>query len=303
MQPITTILLFLISASALAEIPHSFEAGKPARAAQVNENFNSLDQRIEKIESIATPFVPTTEYIVSYNPINSNTGDLVTLGSYSVDKYEGGTTYYRDGEAVQPVEDIPRLYAQYVILQDGIYSANIKYGDVALDGTYGNEALFLSAIASLDPDAVVRVDTYSHSETVYVTIPIVENTIDYQGKLYTLQMPSYRSGFVAGAEDGLGKHISRQTITAGERNLYIDKYCGFDTPDGDDLGTHVEVACDYTASTMFGDIPIRLNFGVYGFGVSDGIGVNDVSSLDLTELQLLDLLVDYISITVEDIQP
>ena len=47
------VIASIISGAALAQsqIPNEFQAGQPARAAEVNENFDSLDQRVQLIEA------------------------------------------------------------------------------------------------------------------------------------------------------------------------------------------------------------------------------------------------------------
>lgn len=58
----------------VAAIPHTFSPGTPAKAAEVNANFASLDQRIKNLEVPITP-----ENNISYNSIPSSLGHVINI--------------------------------------------------------------------------------------------------------------------------------------------------------------------------------------------------------------------------------
>ncbi|CAA0117848.1 Uncharacterised protein [BD1-7 clade bacterium] len=70
------LLPIALSSSAFAEVPHKFEAATPARAAEVNANFEYIEKRT----------VGSSAINVTYNYIEKSPGDTVSIGgaSYSI---------------------------------------------------------------------------------------------------------------------------------------------------------------------------------------------------------------------------
>lgn len=58
----------VLAATAQAQVPHTFTAGQPARASEVNENFQALDARLSGMELALQPL----SNFPSYNIIASN---------------------------------------------------------------------------------------------------------------------------------------------------------------------------------------------------------------------------------------
>jgi|GEM_PF-3638402 len=58
--------LFLVAQVCLADIPHSFTPGTPASASEVNENFSSLDERVDALESSSNQGSDSSETSHSY---------------------------------------------------------------------------------------------------------------------------------------------------------------------------------------------------------------------------------------------
>jgi type IV pilus assembly protein PilA len=84
----------VVSANAVAQsqVPNTFEAGQPARAAEVNENFESLDQRIQQLETAPSP---VTEQVSTAIPLASETRFLFAeyhqfRGSFPADNDAAG---------------------------------------------------------------------------------------------------------------------------------------------------------------------------------------------------------------------
>jgi len=71
---------------AMAEVPYKFSAGTPAKAAEVNANFNALDDRLKEIEAGGSNGSCTDFYsgfhklgAGAYTPNNSQVGDKMTV--------------------------------------------------------------------------------------------------------------------------------------------------------------------------------------------------------------------------------
>jgi hypothetical protein len=73
-----------------AAVPHTFAAGDPIRASEVNDNNNNLDQRLSRIESSTTQTVAV-----------DCSGDANALKNITLMKY---TTYVLTGMCNGPIE-------------------------------------------------------------------------------------------------------------------------------------------------------------------------------------------------------
>jgi hypothetical protein len=97
---VTTIGLFLITtASAQTEVPHNFQAGMPARAAEVNANFDALegaiDQNANAISSNAGNITSnTTAIAVNTGNVSDNATAIASLAS------GGGIAVFSQGVSI-----------------------------------------------------------------------------------------------------------------------------------------------------------------------------------------------------------
>jgi hypothetical protein len=66
MKLILSFSLFLVAQVCLADIPHSFTAGTPASASEVNENFSNLDERVSVLETSSNQGSDSTDNNYSY---------------------------------------------------------------------------------------------------------------------------------------------------------------------------------------------------------------------------------------------
>jgi len=97
----------LTSASVMAEVPHTFSAGQPAVASEVNENFTYLDERIDQLitENANNSTSPTTSdsdsLLDSYVAKTAEIGDVIdtiqgvtyVLGAMPFSEYGTGRIY------------------------------------------------------------------------------------------------------------------------------------------------------------------------------------------------------------------
>lgn len=85
------ILIGLNAQLAIAELPHSFEAGTPAKASEVNDNFSYLLDRIESLEqqseSFECPELPSDfPYVYEYEALPLGTSIYVGDSEYRITK-------------------------------------------------------------------------------------------------------------------------------------------------------------------------------------------------------------------------
>ena len=85
------LLCSALSFSAFADIPHTFISGTPAKASDVNDNFEALDNRISEIvavgdaaeidlcEGVHSSFTAPPKRNLTYSYANSEPGDRVTI--------------------------------------------------------------------------------------------------------------------------------------------------------------------------------------------------------------------------------
>lgn len=80
-----------LNISAIAAVPHTFSAGTPAKAAEVNANFAHLDAQ----SSLPFKTFLDLDYSLTYTPVNSNPGDTVTIAGveYATIRTEFFDTY------------------------------------------------------------------------------------------------------------------------------------------------------------------------------------------------------------------
>ncbi len=87
------------AASAQVEIPHSFEAGQPARAAEVNENFTAIETAVNEAVAAA----------------GLNAADIAALADQVGVEWQGG---WQDGVAYQRLDLVSYEGSTYIAAQD-----------------------------------------------------------------------------------------------------------------------------------------------------------------------------------------
>lgn len=66
-----------------AQVPHTFSSGQPARANEVNENFEALDQRIEALESILAAMTPAvTDNLILQDANGAEVGKVIAIDEF-----------------------------------------------------------------------------------------------------------------------------------------------------------------------------------------------------------------------------
>lgn len=79
MNKLILALGILIPLPLAAEVPHTFSAGTPARAAEVNDNFSNLDSRLSTLEDSLSQ--ANSHYPITYSYKPSAIGDRITVGA------------------------------------------------------------------------------------------------------------------------------------------------------------------------------------------------------------------------------
>lgn len=131
------IALSVVSLSVHAEVPHTFTAGTPAKAVEVNENFEHLDSEVVRLETEAT-----TAYEDLQSDIEVVESDLATLettvgGLVAAGSGGGtGTTYSCGTDAYDHAYTYSRTVAELgtSVYLDGTEYRLTKYAVTAANG-------------------------------------------------------------------------------------------------------------------------------------------------------------------------
>ena len=83
-------VLFATTGSLQAQIPHTFQGGQPARAAEVNQNFAYLESRIRDLDRGGTGTFPDPLPFIDIMQTDSPVGAEITIGehNYVIMQYE-----------------------------------------------------------------------------------------------------------------------------------------------------------------------------------------------------------------------
>ncbi|VAW89547.1 hypothetical protein MNBD_GAMMA18-490 [hydrothermal vent metagenome] len=79
-RTVTIIALVWMSGQVLADMPYTFSSGSPARASEVNANFQSLDRRISELESqLGASCLAERPHTLTYTLVEAGVGELVQI--------------------------------------------------------------------------------------------------------------------------------------------------------------------------------------------------------------------------------
>lgn len=171
------IATFFTPVYVLADVPHTFESGTPALASEVNENFSSLDSRVNNLENQQTN-PDFSGYSLPY-AAEGDPKNVIVLKSLKEWMFEGTyysetryyvRTRYRNSTETVSIDGVPTirpLFAQYTnVLTDdaGQIQQVTNYIDTPDAENYKN---YYSEYSEYDPDGsnkIILDDTVKGSE-------------------------------------------------------------------------------------------------------------------------------------------
>ncbi|MGR5500225.1 hypothetical protein ACQKP3_05835 [Vibrio sp. DNB22_10_4] len=172
---LATLISHTIAAGTFAAVPHTFSAGSPALASEVNENFSQLDSRLEALEGSEAN---SNSYITVQLDCSENAKALVE--ALEGTRNSSAQMEYQISGACEGAE-----IARADVRIDGSGNASITEGD-DMDG----ESLFIDAQANvrlsnltLEGTLFVRNSSNLRLENVVLPMP-AENDDEYEPNIY-----------------------------------------------------------------------------------------------------------------------
>ncbi len=230
-----SLLCLFISSPVLAVVPHTFQAGSPARASEVNENFSAIEEEIKnintsvsgiegnisdiegKLDSIGVDSSwDTSIHAVSYKEAGSNVGDLVTINGEEYRMVSAPFVEFGSGS----------LYSLIFPLNEQTVAANVTYRhsnneagshDLTISG-YPARNKFSSDYRSVFMNRSGVSDSYLSQNYSFLTeIKVNETVLTVQfmlsEKVDSVQLPKGTYDFTA-ALDSSGFHHDNEKIKA-----------------------------------------------------------------------------------------